>query len=59
MKQARPRLFQNFDPALKALISKVYPASVEVWRLMDMEKLPTWCAGNMALISDAAHPFTP
>jgi hypothetical protein len=24
-----------------------------------MDKLPTWTKGKLALIGDAAHPFTP
>ena len=53
------KVYEGFDPALRALISKVDPETINVWKLMDMEQLPTWCAGKMTLLGDAAHPFTP
>ncbi|ROV99928.1 hypothetical protein VMCG_06182 [Cytospora schulzeri] len=53
------KVYKDFDPALLALMSKVDPATVKVWQLMDMEKLPTWTTGKLALLGDAAHPFTP
>lgn len=52
-------MYENFDPALLALAKKVDPTSIKVWQLMDMEKLPTWTQGKLALLGDAAHPFTP
>ncbi|KUI65822.1 3-hydroxybenzoate 6-hydroxylase 1 [Cytospora mali] len=53
------KVYKDFDPAVLALIRKVDPATVKVWQLMDMEKLPTWTEGKLALLGDAAHPFTP
>ncbi|KAK0657328.1 hypothetical protein B0T16DRAFT_425591 [Cercophora newfieldiana] len=53
------KIYQNFDPALKALMGKVDPAAVQVWQLLDMTKLPTWISGKLVLLGDAAHPFTP
>ncbi|KAI7789009.1 fad binding domain protein [Diaporthe eres] len=53
------KVYENFDPALLALAKKVDPTSIKVWQLMDMEKLPTWTQGKLALLGDAAHPFTP
>lgn len=53
------KVFKGFQPALLALIRKVDPATVKVWQLMDMETLPTWTVGKLALLGDAAHPFTP
>jgi hypothetical protein len=53
------RIYQDFEPAVKALMSKVDPSAVKVWQLLDMEKLPTWIAGKLVLLGDAAHPFTP
>ncbi|KAK7745340.1 hypothetical protein SLS53_002836 [Cytospora paraplurivora] len=53
------KVYKDFDPALLALIRKVDPATVKVWQLMDMGVLPTWTAGKLALLGDAAHPFTP
>lgn len=53
------KVFEDFDPVVKHLISKVDPAELKVWQLLDMDKLPTWTKGKLALIGDAAHPFTP
>lgn len=53
------KVYQDFDPAVKQLISKVDPAGLNVWRLMDMDKLSSWTKGRLALLGDAAHPFTP
>jgi 2-polyprenyl-6-methoxyphenol hydroxylase-like FAD-dependent oxidoreductase len=53
------KVYQDFDPALKQLIQKVDPAELKVWQLLDMDKLPTWSKGKLALLGDAAHPFTP
>ncbi|CAJ2501729.1 Uu.00g045820.m01.CDS01 [Anthostomella pinea] len=53
------KVYEDFDPALKKLISKVDPAELKVWQLLDMEKLPSWTKDKLALLGDAAHPFTP
>lgn len=53
------KVFKDFDPRLLDLVKKVDPASIKVWQLMDMDKLPSWTSGKLALLGDAAHPFTP
>lgn len=53
------KVYKDFQPELLALIRKVDPATVKVWQLMDMETLPAWTVGRLALLGDAAHPFTP
>ncbi|KAI8632362.1 hypothetical protein F5Y19DRAFT_472390 [Xylariaceae sp. FL1651] len=53
------KVFNEFDPALKHLISKVDESGLKVWQLLDMEKLPSWTRSKLALLGDAAHPFTP
>lgn len=53
------KVFKDFEPALLAMIKKVDPSSIKVWQLLDMEQLPTWTVGKLALLGDAAHPFTP
>lgn len=53
------QVYQGFDPALLALLSKADPATLKVWKLLDMEVLPTWTNERLALIGDAAHPFLP
>jgi hypothetical protein len=53
------KVFQHFDSALLALFRKADPASLKVWKLLDMEILPSWVKGKLALLGDAAHPFLP
>ena len=52
-------IFCDFDPSIKALLSKADPATLNVWNLLDMDKLPTFVHGHLALLGDAAHPFLP
>ncbi len=52
-------VFRNFDSSVRALLSKANPATLKVWNLLDMEKLPTFVHERMALVGDAAHPFLP
>ncbi|KAM3075223.1 hypothetical protein ACMFMG_007330 [Clarireedia jacksonii] len=33
--------------------------TLSIWRLWDMEVLQNWTHGKLALLGDAAHPFTP
>ncbi|EEU46023.1 uncharacterized protein NECHADRAFT_92755 [Fusarium vanettenii 77-13-4] len=52
-------VFKSFDPVLLRLFRKMDPKELKVWQLLDMEKPPTWVNERMALLGDAAHPFTP
>jgi 2-polyprenyl-6-methoxyphenol hydroxylase-like FAD-dependent oxidoreductase len=52
-------IFKGFEPVLKAFLSKAEPGTIKVWPLYDMEQLPSYVRGRMALIGDAAHPFLP
>ncbi|KAF1962602.1 FAD/NAD(P)-binding domain-containing protein [Byssothecium circinans] len=52
-------VYKDFDPAVVKLLSMADEDTLKVWELLDMEKLPTWTEGRLALIGDAAHPFTP
>ena len=58
-KESLLRVYQSFTPAVRALLAMAEPKSLKVWRLLDMEDLPTWVNGCFALIGDAAHPFLP
>ncbi|KAB2575981.1 Monooxygenase FAD-binding protein [Lasiodiplodia theobromae] len=51
--------FASFAPSVKKMLEKVPDGTVAVWDLLDMEVLPTWINGRVALIGDAAHPFLP
>ena len=52
-------VFAGFHPDIKALLNKVPADKVRVYALYDMEALPTFTYQRLALIGDAAHPFTP
>ncbi|KAL1634327.1 hypothetical protein SLS56_002337 [Neofusicoccum ribis] len=52
------RSFSKFSPAVVRMLEKA-PDNVAVWDLLDMEVLPTWVNGRVALLGDAAHPFLP
>jgi 2-polyprenyl-6-methoxyphenol hydroxylase-like FAD-dependent oxidoreductase len=53
------KIYEGFDPAMVALISKADEESLKAWTLLDMEVMSTWVKGKLALLGDAAHPFTP
>ncbi|KAK1781826.1 FAD/NAD(P)-binding domain-containing protein [Copromyces sp. CBS 386.78] len=53
------KVFEVFDPVVKALIAKVDPSTLKVWQLLDMEQMPTLTKGKLVLLGDAGHPFTP
>ncbi|CCF38088.1 FAD binding domain-containing protein [Colletotrichum higginsianum] len=50
--------FRDFEPSLRALMSKADPSSLRIWQLLDMEQI-SWTSNKLALMGDAAHPFTP
>jgi 2-polyprenyl-6-methoxyphenol hydroxylase-like FAD-dependent oxidoreductase len=53
------RIYKEFNPAMLALLNKADTNSLKVWKLLDMEVLPTWVNEKLALLGDAAHPFLP
>ena len=52
-------VYKDFDETLKLLLAQADPGTLKVWKLLDMEKLPTFVNGKLALLGDAAHPFLP
>ncbi|OHF00085.1 FAD binding domain-containing protein [Colletotrichum orchidophilum] len=54
------KVYDDFHPAVKSLLAKSDDSRIlkGVWQLLDMEQIP-WTKGRMALLGDAAHPFTP
>jgi 2-polyprenyl-6-methoxyphenol hydroxylase-like FAD-dependent oxidoreductase len=52
-------IFKDFHPSLVKMLGKVDPGELKIYPLFDMENLPTYINGRLALIGDAAHPFTP
>ena len=53
------KVFASFGEKEKALLSHVDSESLQVSTIFDMETLPTWVRGNLALLGDAAHPVLP
>lgn len=53
------KIFKGFGPKIAALISHVDDESLKLWSLLDMDVLPSWVNGRLALMGDAAHPFLP
>jgi 2-polyprenyl-6-methoxyphenol hydroxylase-like FAD-dependent oxidoreductase len=52
-------IFKEFHPTIVKLLDKVDPADLKIYPLYHMAVLPTFVSGRMALVGDAAHPFTP
>jgi salicylate hydroxylase len=51
------REFDGWDPRLQQLISAA--TETKRWALYDRTPLPTWAAGRVALLGDAAHAMLP
>lgn len=49
--------FAGWDPRIEALLRHV--DRTFRWALYDREPLPTWSAGRLTLLGDAAHPMLP
>ena len=53
------RIYKGFDDSVVALLAKADAKTLKVWKLLDMDEIPDWHKGHLALIGDAAHPFLP
>jgi hypothetical protein len=51
-------IYQSFDSSVRAIIAKAED-DIKVWKLLDMDKMPTFVHERLALLGDAAHPFLP
>ena len=52
-------VFGKFPADLLTLLRMADPASIKVWKLLDMDTLPTWVKGKLALLGESAHPMLP
>lgn len=52
-------VFKDFGPVVQDLLGLVDSSGLKLWTLLDMEQLPIWVTGKLALLGDAAHPFLP
>ncbi|MCJ1304865.1 hypothetical protein MMC08_007678 [Hypocenomyce scalaris] len=50
---------KDYSAPFRNLFNKADPDLLKVWPLFDMETLPTFTKERLAIIGDAAHPFTP
>lgn len=52
-------VFHEFDRRILKIFEKCDSDTLKVWPLLDAPDLPTFVNDHLALIGDAAHPFTP
>ncbi|KAH6844537.1 hypothetical protein B0I37DRAFT_398203 [Chaetomium sp. MPI-CAGE-AT-0009] len=52
-------VFGGFGTTVRALLEMADVNALKVWTLLDMDRIPTWYKGRLALLGDAAHPFLP
>lgn len=50
-------IYKDFDTSVRTIIEKA--EDPKVWKLLDMDKMPTFVHERLALLGDAAHPFLP
>ncbi|GLJ00264.1 FAD-dependent monooxygenase [Sphingobium sp. BS19] len=53
------RLYQDFHPAVLALLGALPEDAIFKWALRDREPLSAWTQGRITMLGDAAHPMTP
>jgi len=53
------KIFKDFHPSIVKLLGKVDATELKLYPFFDTESLPTYVECRLALIGDAAHPFTP
>ncbi|EGP86297.1 uncharacterized protein MYCGRDRAFT_72701 [Zymoseptoria tritici IPO323] len=51
-------IYQSFHESVRAVIEKA-EEDIKVWKLLDMDKMPTFVHERLGLLGDAAHPFLP
>ncbi len=52
-------IYRDFEPRVLHLLDKADANTLKVYPLFDMDTLPIFVNDRLALIGDAAHPFTP
>lgn len=58
-KDALLDVYKDFGPVVRSLLEMVSSSGLKAWTLLDMERIPCWVKGRLALLGDAAHPFLP
>lgn len=52
-------MYKDFCAVVQTLLDMVDEESLKLWTLLDMDRIPNWVKGGVALLGDAAHPFLP
>jgi len=52
-------IYQSFSPNIVKVLQHADESQLKVWKLLDMEKMPSFIIKNLAVLGDAAHPFLP
>lgn len=53
------KLFSNFSPLIKKIISKTEKSNIILNEMMDLKPISSWHHKNVCLIGDASHATTP
>jgi salicylate hydroxylase len=49
--------YSAFGPKARRLFELADPNGFRVWKLLDMDEIPTWSNNHTTLLGDAAHPL--
>ncbi|KAL8828821.1 MAG: hypothetical protein Q9170_006435 [Blastenia crenularia] len=49
-------IYKDFPPPAIRLLQLADPNGFRVWKLVDMDEIPTWSRNNTVLLGDACHP---
>ncbi|KAH8899009.1 FAD/NAD(P)-binding domain-containing protein [Thozetella sp. PMI_491] len=52
-------IYREFDPIARRLVELADPDGLRIWKLRDMDEIPSWSKNCTALIGDACHPVLP
>ncbi|KAK3117133.1 hypothetical protein LTR53_001790 [Teratosphaeriaceae sp. CCFEE 6253] len=52
-------IYKSFAPSVLAILDKADESKLKVWKLLDMEQMPSFIHEKFAVLGDAAHPFLP
>lgn len=52
-------IYSDFPPTAKRLLELADPNGFRVWKLLDMDEIPTWSNNHTILLGDACHPVSP
>ncbi|KAI7278407.1 FAD/NAD(P)-binding domain-containing protein [Hortaea werneckii] len=56
-KEKMLQIYDSFHSSCKSIIEKA--EQPKIWKLLDMDKMPTFIHKRLAVMGDAAHPFLP